>query len=68
MSYLINCPNKACGIRLKITEDPGSGPGGKERETANCPACSTEVASVMTNGFLYADRVEEGRDNPMARF
>lgn len=55
MSYETNCPK--CGIRLEIIEDPGIGPGGKDKEYAYCPDCHAEVASEMTNGFLYVNRV-----------
>lgn len=56
MSYEKKCPG--CEVLLVITEDPGIGPGGKDRETAYCPICRTEVASEMTEGFLYAELKE----------
>lgn len=63
MGYRINCPK--CGILLEVQEDPGSGPGGKDRETANCPNCRCEVASEMTEGLLYAYKV--GPDGKVVR-
>lgn len=55
--YRRNCPK--CGILLEIVEEPGAGPGGKDREYANCPSCYTEVASEVIEGFLRAEKVEE---------
>lgn len=34
-------------------------PGGKDRETADCPYCGETVASIMTSQTFYVEKMED---------
>ena len=34
-------------------------PGGKDRETADCPYCGETVASIMTSQTFYVEKMDD---------
>lgn len=54
----------ACGKRFSVTISNAGYPGGKERESINCPWCIDENGREVTSGIITTRRVfTEDGDN-----
>ncbi|HHV73891.1 MAG TPA: hypothetical protein GXX41_04420 [Thermoanaerobacterium sp.] len=47
----------ACGKRFAVTISNAGYPGGKERESINCPWCGAENGSEVTSGIITTQKV-----------
>ena len=50
----------ACGKRFSVTISNAGYPGGKERESINCPWCGVENGSEVTSGIITTRKVITG--------
>lgn len=51
---------EACGKGFTVKISDSGYPGGKERESIDCPWCGAENGSVVTNGTVSTRKVIEG--------
>ncbi|MEG6566859.1 hypothetical protein V6B95_07745 [Thermoanaerobacterium saccharolyticum] len=47
----------ACGKRFSVTISNAGYPGGKDRESINCPWCGAENGSEVTSGIITTRKV-----------
>lgn len=55
--YIETCPY--CGKKFHVDEAPMGVPGGKCSEDIDCPYCSKTVSTMMTDGFVYTNKLEQ---------
>jgi DNA-directed RNA polymerase subunit RPC12/RpoP len=48
----------ACGKSFTVTISNARYPGGKERESINCPWCGAENGSEVTSGIITTQKVD----------
>lgn len=48
-----------CGKKFAYEHTGNIYPGGKERETADCPYCGETAYSTMTSGFIRVYKVDD---------
>lgn len=53
----------ACGKNFSISISNAGYPGGKDRESINCPWCGTENGTIITSGIITSYREEKGGDS-----
>ena len=56
------CKNPSCGKKFTVAQISGGWPGGKERETVDCPHCFEEQFSEMTSSSFSVRKVEDTDD------
>ncbi len=54
---VITC--KKCGGKFTWHEYNGGYPGGKDRESVDCPYCGEEAFTVVISGVVAVEKVEE---------
>ncbi|MDI6616936.1 MAG: hypothetical protein QME27_09485 [Syntrophaceae bacterium] len=47
-----------CGKKFTITISSAGYPGGKERESINCPWCGAENGTEVTSGIITTHKVD----------
>ena len=50
---------KKCGKQFAYEHTGNNYPGGKDRETADCPYCGETAFSIITSGFIHTYKVDE---------
>ena len=48
-----------CGAKVRYWDNSMGVPGGKDREYAYCPNCNNVVGSIVTDGFVRAEIVND---------
>jgi hypothetical protein len=48
-----------CGAMVRYWDSSMGVPGGKEREYAYCPNCNNVVGSIVTDGFVYVELIND---------
>ena len=48
-----------CGRKFAYEHTGNVYPGGKDRETADCPYCGETAYSTMTSGFIHTYKVDD---------
>lgn len=47
-----------CGGKFTWHEANGGYPGGKDRESIDCPYCGTEADTIVISGIVVTEKVE----------
>lgn len=48
---------KNCGKEFRWYEWGGGYPGGKDKESVDCPYCGAANGTVMTSGFIKTEKI-----------
>ncbi len=54
-NYDTTCPS--CGKRFHVTENVMGVPGGKDKESIDCPYCGYTVSQKMTDGWFTTSKL-----------
>ena len=60
MQNIIECNKCKTKFTFSIVDDVY--PGGKDRESVNCPKCGHEVTAIITSGFIRTNIVKDSKD------
>ncbi|MBF0186293.1 MAG: hypothetical protein HQL50_00035 [Magnetococcales bacterium] len=59
MDNMTKCRNEQCGKSFHVTKWGPVVPGGKEKETVECPYCGTVAWSEMTSQLFQVSKLED---------